>query len=52
MANLMGTKYFGASGIPPCPITTITAKTNFNISIEWFLILVFESFELIIKVLQ
>ena len=37
-ANLMGTKYFGASGMPPCPITTITAKTNFNISIEWFLI--------------
>jgi hypothetical protein len=34
----MGTKYFGASGMPPCPITTITAKTNFNISIEWFLI--------------
>lgn len=33
-----GTKYFGASGMPPCPITTITAKTNFNISIEWFLI--------------
>ena len=47
-ANLIGTKYFGESGMPPCPITTITAKTNFKMSIEWFLILVYKSLVLLI----